>query len=174
MYDFATIETTLQTKLKALTDPYDASDEPKGIFENVIFGEPDLLPSFGGPLGAILFIDTDETMLGVNKRQPINAVNVQPKRQLWEATITGSLVLLVQGNDDTAALSSVHLADVISDFYKDQNALDLPGTTITPLTTGKSINWRPLTVTLEKMEKPANCMTASIKFVITANDNIKH
>ena len=176
MYDLETVKSTLKTKLEGLTDPYDTSQNPQPILAHVIRGEPDLLSLFDGPLAGIVSIHLTEQPNGTDKRSPINAAvtNQGNKRQSWTATLIGAIVLFVPGNDDDADTIATQLSDVVSDFFKDENCLDLQGVTISPLTQGASMNWRPITVTLENQQKPTKSLTAAIKFTGVINDNKKH
>lgn len=168
MYDLELIKSTLKTKLKALTDPYDTSTTPKTVLQNVIRGEPDKIGLFNGTLGVLLFSDANEKMLGLSKRGQLGT----PRRQIWQITVDGAIVLFVPRNDDAADSVATHLTDVVSDFFKDNNALELPATSVTT-PQNQSMAWRPIDVVLENTKKPKKCLTAAIKFTITANDNKK-
>ncbi|MBZ2167009.1 hypothetical protein [Methanobacterium spitsbergense] len=174
MYDLETVKATFKTKLKDLTDPWDISEDPKPIIVNLTRGEPDLISLQDGVLAGLVFMGGMEQPLGLNKRGPINAVISKPKRQVWQSDITGAVVLFVPGNDDDADTVATHLSDVVSDFFKDPDCLGLPGVIVTPLITGNSMNWRPLTISLENTKKPIKSLTAAIKFSITIDDNKKH
>ncbi|MCE7699763.1 MAG: hypothetical protein K8E24_013440, partial [Methanobacterium paludis] len=181
MYDLEVVKSTMASCYEKLTDPYvknslifknvriaqigekqslDDPLDPIPILADIIRGEPDFIGLLRGPLGLLIFQDVAESQLGVNKRQPINAVNVQPRRQSWQATVTGALILFVSGDDDDADVILTHYSDVISDFHKNQNGLNLTGVQMYPVTTGKSINYRPITVPLENTQKPHYSLTA--------------
>ena len=176
MYDLETVKATLQIKLKELTDPYDTSNNPEPVLVNVMRGEPDLISLFDGTLAGLVFIHSTEQQLGLNKHVPINAAinNMKGKSQSWIMNLVGGVVLFVPGNDDDSDTIATQLSDVVSDFFKDSDCLELPGVSTSPLTSGASMNWRPLTITLENQQKPIKSLTAAIKFNIEINDNLKH
>lgn len=53
-------------------------------------------------------------MLGLSKRGQLGT----PRRQIWQITVDGAIVLFVPGNDDAADSVATHLTDVVSDFSK--------------------------------------------------------
>ena len=176
MYDLETVKSTLKTRLMELTDPYDTSENPSKVFGNVIRGHPDIISLFDGPLATIIWMANKESPFGTNKKSPINAVvnNQGNKRQSWIAELTGAIVFYVPGNDDSADTVATQLSDIVSDFFKDENALGLSGVSLKPLTEGNSMAWFPLAVTLKNEQEPVKSLSAAIKYKITINDNKKH
>ena len=174
MYDLETVKSTLADKLRILIDPYDTSPTPQPILSNVIRGEPDLLNLYDGPMGALIFIHTAESPQGIDKKGYFNGPqSLGQERQRWQLNVTGALVLFVAGMDDDSDTLVTHLSDVLSDFFHNENALELPGTIMSSLTTGMSMNWRPITITLENMQRPMESLTAAIKFTILVDDTKK-
>jgi hypothetical protein len=174
MYDLETVKSTCKTKLEEITDPY-LPTSTTSVLGNVIRGEPDQIGLFNNPLGVLLFADGKEELVGLNKRGPINGPSsFKQREQAWKTTIDGAVILFINGNNDAADTEATHLSDIISDFFKNQYVLELPGTLVYPLTNGNSFNWRPISVSLENMDKPLQCLTLAYRFVITIQDNLKH
>ena len=178
MYDLETVKETCRIKLLEQTDPYipdptDSTLKPT-VLGNVLRGQPDKMPYFEKPLGLLFLDNGTEEQVGMNRRGPINGPeSFKQIKPVWRVTIKGVIVMFVPGNNDAADTQATILSDVVGDFFKNDNALELPGVLVSPAD-GNSFAWGPANIKIENMKEPKKCLGTSYEFTIIIQDNLKH
>lgn len=171
LYDLEYVKSQTVSAYSMITDPFDTSEDPEPMLGHIIRGEPTKIALFDKPLGVMMFVNGPEKSLGLAKTE---GSLLAPRKQVYQMTVGGAILLFVQGDNDPADIELTHLSDVINAAAKHSDFLNIPGTVINPVSTGDSINWRPINVTLENMKKPLKCMTAAVKFSLQINSGMKH